>query len=143
MTRDVDAAGPVEGAGGLVFRDDGTVLCIREASGRWVFPKGHVDPGEDHLQAALREVEEEAGVVATCPDPHVTFETRYVNTRGVPRHVTWFVCHAPAGTVPVMREAKFPEGAFVVVDEALRLLAFEHDVDLLRLAARSRASKVS
>jgi predicted NUDIX family NTP pyrophosphohydrolase len=29
--------------------------------GAWSIPKGEVDPGEDHLQAALREFEEETG----------------------------------------------------------------------------------
>jgi diadenosine hexaphosphate hydrolase (ATP-forming) len=30
----------------------------------WVFPKGHIEPGEDAREAALREVLEEAGVRA-------------------------------------------------------------------------------
>ena len=30
----------------------------------WVLPKGHIDPGETDMQAAVREVMEEAGVVA-------------------------------------------------------------------------------
>ena len=123
---------PVEGAGGVVFDDRGRVLCIREASGAWVFPKGHVDPGEDHLTTALREVEEEAGVVAKVPDPTVTFVTRYLNTRGVPREITWYVMRADDGAVPVMREAKFPEGAFLTIDEALDRLAYEHDSSLLQ-----------
>ncbi|XP_076657853.1 purine phosphoribosyltransferase family protein Apf [Halictus rubicundus] len=31
----------------------------------WSPPKGHVDPGESDMQTALRETEEEAGLVAT------------------------------------------------------------------------------
>jgi len=30
----------------------------------WVLPKGHVDPGEDPEQTAVREVREESGVMA-------------------------------------------------------------------------------
>jgi len=30
----------------------------------WLFPKGHIELGEDHGTAALREVREETGVVA-------------------------------------------------------------------------------
>ena len=29
---------------------------------RWDLPKGHVDPGEDELQCAVRELEEETGI---------------------------------------------------------------------------------
>lgn len=32
--------------------------------GPWTLPKGRVDPGETHEEAALREVKEEAGVIA-------------------------------------------------------------------------------
>ena len=31
----------------------------------WVLPKGTVEPGETHIQTALREVREESGVKAT------------------------------------------------------------------------------
>lgn len=31
----------------------------------WVLPKGTVEPGETHIQTALREVQEESGVKAT------------------------------------------------------------------------------
>jgi 8-oxo-dGTP pyrophosphatase MutT (NUDIX family) len=36
----------------------------RRSRGQWVLPKGHVEPGETPEEAAVREVEEEAGVRA-------------------------------------------------------------------------------
>ena len=36
----------------------------RRSRGEWVLPKGHIEPGETPEGAALREVEEEAGVCA-------------------------------------------------------------------------------
>jgi 8-oxo-dGTP pyrophosphatase MutT (NUDIX family) len=55
-------------AGGLVVRsDDGAdrFLLVRSRDDRhWVLPKGHIDPGETAEEAAVREVAEEAGVVA-------------------------------------------------------------------------------
>ena len=126
---------PTEGAGGLVFDPAGRVLLLRRDNGEWMFPKGHIDPGEDHLTTALREVEEEAGVSATCPDPDARWTTRYVNDRGVPREVTWFRLAAPEGATPTLREALFPEGAFLAVPEALQRLTFEEDRRLLRAVA--------
>jgi 8-oxo-dGTP pyrophosphatase MutT (NUDIX family) len=56
-------------AGGVVARRDGErirLLVVRSGDGRhWVLPKGHIDPGETAEEAAVREVREEAGVVAT------------------------------------------------------------------------------
>jgi 8-oxo-dGTP pyrophosphatase MutT (NUDIX family) len=56
-------------AGGIVRRtDEGHVriLLVRaRRSNDWVFPKGHIEPGETLEETAAREVREEAGVEAT------------------------------------------------------------------------------
>ncbi len=56
-------------AGGLVVRtEDGTSSGAligrldRRGRLRWSLPKGHVEHGETHEQAAVREVEEETGI---------------------------------------------------------------------------------
>lgn len=41
----------------------------RGSGGEWVLPKGHIEPGETPEAAAVREVEEEAGVRATVVAP--------------------------------------------------------------------------
>lgn len=129
-TTERDAQGVIEGAGGVVLGGDGRVLLIRHRGGAWVFPKGHVDPGETPLQAAVREVEEEAGVRARCPDPSRTYTTRYTNARGEPRRIVWFVLRTDAAR-PVLREPLHPEGGFFPPEEARRRLSFEEDRALL------------
>lgn len=57
----------VEAAGGVVVRDDGAMLMIRLRD-RWDLPKGHVEAGESDSVAALREVEEETGIIAELCD---------------------------------------------------------------------------
>ena len=56
-------------AGGIVRRTDGgeaRILLVRaRRSNDWVFPKGHIEPGESLEETAAREVREEAGVEAT------------------------------------------------------------------------------
>ena len=53
----------VEAAGGVVENVSQQLLMIF-SRGRWDLPKGHVESGEKGCEAALREVEEETGVVA-------------------------------------------------------------------------------
>ena len=120
-----------EGAGGVVVNDEGKVLLIRHANGTWVFPKGHVDPGETPLDAALREVVEEAGVDCRCPDPHTTYTTSYVNAHGESRLITWYLLRTDASE-PEMREPLFPEGEFLEPEAALERLSFGEDRRLLR-----------
>lgn len=57
----------VRAAGGVVTNERGEMLLIRLRE-RWDLPKGHIDAGEDSLTAALREVEEETGIVAKTTD---------------------------------------------------------------------------
>lgn len=125
---------PIGGAGGVVFDRAGNVLVLRHAAGTWVFPKGHLEPGEGPLAAALREVEEEAGVHARCPSPGLHWVTRYRNARGELREITWFRLETDAER-PDLREELFPEGAFFPPAEAMRRLSHEADRTLLRSVA--------
>lgn len=51
-----------ESAGGIVLNDEGKVLVVNQHGTSWSLPKGHLDPGEDALTAARREIYEESGV---------------------------------------------------------------------------------
>ncbi len=52
------------------------VLLVQPRAGqdKWGFPKGHVDPGESHEDAAVRETAEETGVAVELL-PHVVGTT--------------------------------------------------------------------
>ncbi|GEM_PF-721853 len=49
-------------AGGVVLNKKGDVLVVNQNNNSWSLPKGHVDPGEDELTAAKREIYEESGI---------------------------------------------------------------------------------
>ena len=49
-------------AGGVVLNPRGHVLVVSQFGTSWSLPKGHIDPGEDALDAARREILEESGV---------------------------------------------------------------------------------
>ena len=126
----------VEGAGGVVINDEGRVLLIRHRNGTWVFPKGHVEPGESKVDTAVREVEEEAGVQAVAIDPRQTWQTEYVNPRREGRRITWYLLRSDARRA-VLREAIFPDGGFFAPEEALTMLAFDEDRSTLKQVLRA------
>jgi ADP-ribose pyrophosphatase YjhB (NUDIX family) len=49
-------------AGGVVTNDEGKVLVVSQHGTSWSLPKGHIDAGEDALEAAKREIYEESGI---------------------------------------------------------------------------------
>lgn len=52
---------------GCILQKDGKFLLVQEklpkAYGKWNLPAGHVDPGESTVDAAVREVQEETGLI--------------------------------------------------------------------------------
>lgn len=123
-------AGHVVGAGGVVFNAHGNVLLLLHVNGDWIFPKGHVEGSESLLEAALREVTEETGVTAWCPEPGRSWTTTYRNAHGVPRRITWFACITDDES-PQVTEKSFVEAAFLPPDAAQRQLTFDADRNLL------------
>jgi 8-oxo-dGTP pyrophosphatase MutT (NUDIX family) len=86
----------------LVQRNPGS----RFMGGAWVFPGGAVDAGEGHgdearRAAALRELQEEAGITLSSPAALIGF-SRWITPAQVKiRFDTWFyVAEAPAGAAP-------------------------------------------
>ena len=49
-------------AGGIVLNKNGLVLIVSQNGNSWSLPKGHIDEGENKLQAAIREIYEESGI---------------------------------------------------------------------------------
>jgi 8-oxo-dGTP pyrophosphatase MutT (NUDIX family) len=120
----------VEQAGAIVVSDRGGVPSIllvtaRRNPSHWVFPKGHVDPGETLEETALREAEEEAGIVGTIVRRAGTFE---FELGGDLIRVHYFI-------VRTDDEGSAREGrrfGWYSFDEALKTLTFENSRALLQ-----------
>jgi 8-oxo-dGTP pyrophosphatase MutT (NUDIX family) len=115
---------PRQAASIVVLRDsDGgpEVLLVqrnpeqRFMGGAWVFPGGAVHDGDsDHAAAAIRELEEEAGL-ALPPGHHVVPLSRWITPEEVVvRFDTWFyVTEAPAGAEAVVDGAECVEARWL------------------------------
>ena len=123
----------IHAAGGVVMRDGQVAVVHRPRYDDWTLPKGKLDSGESFEEAALREVEEETGL-------------RGVLVRELPATM-----YKVAGRPKVVRYWLMDvehEGSFVPNDEtdqlrwvtpgeALRLLTYDRDRDVVRSLGRS------
>lgn len=86
------------------------LLVFHNATGKWMFPGGHVDPDETPAEAALREVFEETGVEATV------FGRPDVTLPGMAWHPSpWLTAEIPAPAKPE-RPGKPAEPAHAHID---------------------------
>ena len=119
-------------AGGLVWRSgaDGSIelaLVHRPAYDDWAFPKGKLDPGENEEEAALREVEEETGLV--CELGRELGITSYRDSRGRPKTVRYWEMTVVGGEFGPYNE--IDEVRWVRLDEAPAVLTYERDRELV------------
>jgi 8-oxo-dGTP diphosphatase len=117
----------VRAAGGLVVRDGEVLLVHRPQYDDWTFPKGKCDENEADEACALREVEEETGLVC-----HIVGEagmTEYIDSKDRPKQVRWWLMEPLRGDFTPNDEVD--EVRWVQPAEAATLLSYDRDLALL------------
>jgi 8-oxo-dGTP pyrophosphatase MutT (NUDIX family) len=131
-------------AGGVVVHDGRVLVLRRPSRGEMRLPKGHVEPGEAVMEAALREVDEESGYVdlvveADLGAQEVAFDyagRRYERTE---RYFLMALAGGAGGTRSG-GEAQF-DPVWLAWDDALEALSFEAEREWVRRARRIANSK--
>ena len=121
----------IRAAGGLLVAHGTTCLVHRPKYDDWSLPKGKLDPGESYEQAAVREVEEETGILGRLLDELPSHE--YLDRKRRPKLVRWWrmaVVRDP-GFVP---NDEVDELRWLDAEAAIDLATYERDVDLIAAA---------
>jgi 8-oxo-dGTP pyrophosphatase MutT (NUDIX family) len=131
--------GIVRAAGGVVWRmqDDvvEVLLVHRPRYDDWTFPKGKLDAGESHEQAAVREVQEESGF--SCAPGHELSSIGYVDGKGRPKTVRYWEMRVLTGEFEPNDEVDVIR--WVPIDEVGYLLTYDHDEEVLESFVRFAA----
>ena len=126
-------------AGVFVYRlnetEDLKYLILHCLNGQWDFSKGKLQAGESERQAALRELEEETGLVVPL-DKDFAYKIFYkFRSKGgelVSKQVTFFIGMSSAADVTVSSEHSGYD--WVSYQEARGKLTYENSVRLLDVA---------
>ena len=127
-------------AGGVVYRRSPVgievVLVARPAERLWALPKGTPEPGESLEETALREVQEETGLLVEIARPiaeiHYSYVVRSHNIR-VAKVVHHFLMEPRGGDV-ADHDHEYDVAAWVEAQDAMRRLTYDNERDMLRLA---------
>lgn len=105
-------------------------LVHRPTYDDWTFPKGKRTQGEDDRQTALREVQEETGLV--CRIDRAVGRVQYRDRKDRPKTVMYWLMTPVEGDFHPTSEVD--EIRWLPADKAEELLTYEHDRKLLRVA---------
>lgn len=117
--------------GAVVFTEENglrRVVLIREKSGFWGFPKGHMEAGETEEQTALREVLEETGARITLIGGFRETEQYTLDREGRPdvtKQVVYFLGRADGTAFAPGDRNEIAEVRRMDRDEALAAFRFE------------------
>jgi 8-oxo-dGTP pyrophosphatase MutT (NUDIX family) len=128
---------PIEQACAVPLRASGDTfdvcLITSMGRGRWIFPKGVVDPGETHAITALKEALEEAGVEGRLLEPSLG---QYRDSKwNAPLSVTVFAMSVER-THETWLEQGLRRRRWASLDEARELVADPTLREMLDLAVR-------
>jgi 8-oxo-dGTP pyrophosphatase MutT (NUDIX family) len=133
-------------AGGVVVRDGACVVIVPTrpaANGSKVLalPKGHPEEGESPVDAALREVREEAGVEARLVEP--LGDVRYWYTREgrrIAKVVTFFLLAYVSGEVDD-HDVEVERACWMALEDAARELTYAGEREMAaRALSRTRTA---
>jgi len=136
-----DEEGEERAAGFVLFRSSSQgahyLLLRHRGEEYWAFPKGKLEPGEDDLDAAIREVGEETGIHRIRPVDGFRETSRYRfarDGRRIDKTVVYFLAEALDGEVTLSGE--HTDYRWVSHDDALNVLTYDESRRVLEAAHR-------
>ena len=124
-----DAQGVVRAAGAVLWRPreqgGGVEVAVvhRPKYDDWSLPKGKRDAGEDDVECALREVQEETGF--RCVLGPELAPSSYIDRKGRPKEVRWWMMTVVDGEFTPTDEVD--ELRWATVPQARWLLSYDRD----------------
>ncbi len=131
-------------AGVVLFTGDRAnprFLLLKHIDGHWCFPKGHLLDGEDEIDCALRELEEETGIkreqLRFVMDFQRTIDYSYKRNNEVFHEESTFLLASVRSPVSISISSEHLDSTWATFEEAASLLRYENLVWVLASAKQN------
>lgn len=118
--------------GCIIFNND-KVLIVKQLSGHYDFPKGHIEDGETEEACAIRETFEEVGINVIV-DSNLRFTISYLVNDVIPKDVVYFVAFLDGDDSITIEDDEIAEAMWVDTHDVSQVLSFDNLRQLWTLA---------
>lgn len=130
-------------AGGVVYKKFGVrievLLIAKNTSGVWCLPKGKIEQGETHQQAAVREIKEETGVDALIIRPLDDIKYNFISLHDkaqVFKEVRFFLFEYKEGSISkhLDPDREVDDVKWFEINEAIRIMTYPSEKMIMKKA---------
>ena len=124
-------------AGGVVYRFNSenlqVLICGRDSSNLWTFPKGTLEVGENIMDTALREVNEETGIYTVLKDiiGSIGYNFSDIKSRLINQKIVFYYLMIAVGGDVSNHDDEFDRVVWIDYEEAKKILTYKDEVLIL------------
>ena len=115
---------------GCIIIDNRKVLLVKQTSGDWGFPKGHVENNETEIETAIRETKEETNIDVEIDEKH-RYVIEYSPKENVWKEVVYYIAKMKSDTC-IPQESEIEKIEWLVFEEALSKLTYNNTREILK-----------
>ena len=120
-----------EKSAGCIIIENEKILLVKQTSGNWGFPKGHLEKGESETEAAIRETKEETNLDVTILDENKRYSIEYDTNKGTHKEAVYFLAKKTSNNI-TRQESEITEIKWFNFEEAIETISFENAKELLK-----------
>lgn len=120
-----------EKSAGCIIIENEKILLVKQTSGNWGFPKGHLEKGESETKAAIRETKEETNLDVTILDENKRYSIEYDTNKGTHKEAVYFLAKKTSNNI-TRQESEITEIKWFNFEEAIETISFENAKELLK-----------
>ena len=124
---------------GAIIVNENKALIIKQKSGFYGFPKGHMKENETEKMTALREVKEETNIDIEIDD-NLRFSIFYLVNGNINKEVVYFVGY-PKNTNIKIQEQELESAQWIELEKVEEILTFDNLKELWRKVLKEISKK--
>lgn len=115
---------------GCIIIDNGKVLLVKQTSGDWGFPKGHVENNETEIETAIRETKEETNIDVEIDEKH-RYSIEYSPKENVWKEAVYYIAKTKSDTC-IPQESEIEKIEWLAFEEAVSKLTYDNTKEILK-----------